>query len=235
MYMNAPDGNKGSTPVWFVDIYLLHWFIFHTIYRLKHPDFTYQVSPATMTRFTSLIILILTTHLCVHAYASHLSLLDRFAIYEQLALHQSYIDNPPDCIYAEKYANLYWPEASFTVIDPDRETTFTGPKELRANYDYAHTVFPLYQWAHSVPVWEISESRTSNQAKVHWRWRVDWRSNTTGVVSTGTYDDVFEKRDGTWKCLKRVSRDDPNWPLYLFAPYSANENSTFRSSCPQDR
>lgn len=163
--------------------------------------------------------------------AGPLTATDRFEIYEQLNLHQTYIDNAPDCVYALKYVSLYWPEASFTVIDPDRETTFTGPKEMQQNYDFAHSVFPLASWYHSVPVWEIIESKVSNQAITHWRWRVDWKANSTGVVSTGTYDDIFEKRNGVWKCLKRVSRDDPNWPLWLFAPYSANENNTFRSSC----
>lgn len=188
-------------------------------------------SSSIMMQLSRALALLLCHFTIARVHAESLTLLDRFAIYEQLALHQTYIDNPSDCVYAQRYASLYWPEGSFTVIDPDRETTFTGPTEMRMNYDYAHSVFPLYQWAHSIPVWEITESNVTDQANVHWRWRVDWKSNTTGVVSTGTYDDIFEKRGSIWKCLKRVSRDDPNWPLYLFAPYSANENSTFRSSC----
>lgn len=165
------------------------------------------------------------------AAAASLTVTDRFEIMEQLYLHQTYIDNPPDCAYAKKYISLYWPEGSFTVIDPDRTTTFTGPKEMQMNYDFAHSVFPLASWYHSVPRWEIVESKVANQAIAQWRWRVDWRANSTGVVSAGTYEDVFEKRNGVWKCLKRVSRDDPNWPLWLFAPYSANQNTTFKSSC----
>ena len=55
-------------------------------------------------------------------------------------------------------------------------------------------------------------------------------ANTTGVVSTGTYDDIFEKRNGTWKVLSRVSNVDPNWPTYLFAPYAEAGNLTFRAS-----
>jgi hypothetical protein len=65
----------------------------------------------------------------------------------------------------------------------------------------------------------------------HWNWRVDWKANTTGVVSTGYYDDVFEKRDGVWKVLHRTSNDDPNWPIYLFWPYVLNADRSFASSC----
>jgi hypothetical protein len=90
-------------------------------------------------------------------------------------------------------------------------------------------------WRHSVGAWEIdaadASSNGNQRASVYWKWRVDWKANTTGVVSTGTYNDVFEKRGDEWKVLKRTSRDDPNWPLYLFAPYSANAGNLFHSSC----
>lgn len=41
---------------------------------------------------------------------------DRFSIFEQLSLHQSYIDHSLTCDNAKLYASLYWPEASFRVI-----------------------------------------------------------------------------------------------------------------------
>ena len=74
-------------------------------------------------------------------------------------------------------------------------------------------------------------SGSSLKASAFWKWRVDWKANTTGVVSTGTYEDVLEKRGEEWKVLSRVSRDDPNWPLYIFAPYTANFEALYRSSC----
>ena len=120
----------------------------------------------------------------------------------------------------------------------------TGHQQIRGNYDYAHTVFPLGEWRHSAGVFEVSDtelpayqtpdvpSKSSYpRAYAHWNWRVEWRANTTGVVSTGTYDDVYEKRNDTWKLLAKVSRDDANWPLYLFAPYVVSQNMTFKSSC----
>ncbi|KAL8710654.1 MAG: hypothetical protein Q9220_004878 [cf. Caloplaca sp. 1 TL-2023] len=168
--------------------------------------------------------------------AKDLTLLDRFAIYEQMSLHQSLIDTDLTCANAHAYADLYWPEGSFRVIDPNRDSTVTGDREIRSNFDYAHSVFPLYQWRHSVGAFQISpipanSSNPSLQAAAFWKWRVDWKANTTGVVSTGTYNDVFEKRGGEWKVLSRVSRDDPNWPLYIFAPYADNEKNLYRSSC----
>ena len=108
-------------------------------------------------------------------------------------------------------------------------------REIRGNYDYAHSVFPLYQWRHSVGAFQITPHKNASspylQASTFWKWRVDWKANTTGVVSTGTYNDVFEKRGDEWKVLTRVSRDDPNWPLYIFAPYADNAASLFRSGC----
>lgn len=130
-------------------------------------------------------------------------------------------------------------------LDPNRDATMTGEREIRSNYDYAHSVFPLSRWRHSVGAFEISDGPLPNypsplsntsaggneRAYVHWNWRVDWRANTTGVVSTGTYDDVFEKRNGEWKVLAKVSRDDANWPLYLFEPYVVSQAETYQSSC----
>lgn len=120
-----------------------------------------------------------------------------------------------------------------------------GHQAIRSNYDYAHSVFPLSQWRHSAGAFEISDTPLPNhpsptvnvntkgceRAYVHWKWRVEWKANATGVVSTGTYDDVFEKRNGQWKILAKVSRVDPNWPLYLFAPYVVSQKATFQISC----
>lgn len=90
-------------------------------------------------------------------------------------------------------------------------------------------------WRHSIGACEIDTADAGpngeERAMAYWKWRVDWKANTTGIVSTGTYNDVFETRGGVWKVLHRTSRDDPNWPLYLFAPYSANADDLFRSSC----
>lgn len=74
-------------------------------------------------------------------------------------------------------------------------------------------------------------SSRAMRATAHWNWRVDWKANQTGVVSTGYYDDVFEKRDGEWKVLHRISQDDPNWPVQTFWPYIVNGDRAFVSSC----
>ena len=55
-----------------------------------------------------------------------LTLLDRFAIYEQMHLHQTFIDTDQTCANSRAYANLYWPEGSFRVIDPNRDNTVNG-------------------------------------------------------------------------------------------------------------
>jgi hypothetical protein len=52
----------------------------------------------------------------------------------------------------------------------------------------------------------------------------------SGTVSTGTYDDRFERRNGIWKCLERVSNVDRNWPAALFQPWVDREKETFRAS-----
>lgn len=47
---------------------------------------------------------------------SSLNEIDRFSIFEQLHLHQSYIDNNLTCSNAKLYSSLYWPEGTFRVI-----------------------------------------------------------------------------------------------------------------------
>lgn len=128
------------------------------------------------------------------------------------SLHQVYIDLDPGCDNSHTYASLYWPDGTFRVIDEKsgRDATFKGLKGVRQIFDYAHSVFPLYQWQHSVGQFEILDGGSSDEvvkANARWKWRVDWKANTTGVVSTGYYNDVFEKRDGVWKVLHRTSTD----------------------------
>ncbi|AUI61187.1 nuclear transport factor 2 family protein [Amycolatopsis sp. BJA-103] len=159
--------------------------------------------------------------------ATPLSALDRFEIFEQLVRHQRYIDNDPSRASADKYVGLYWPEASFTVNDL-RSQTFTGPDELKNLYDYAHSVFPLEKWFHDVGWFEIDGEGDS--ADVLWRWRVSWKEDGEGVVSTGTYRDRFERRAGSWKVIERVSDVDPNWPAALFQPYVDRQAELFKTS-----
>ena len=83
------------------------------------------------------------------AQREELTISDRFTIFEQLNLHQHYIDNDASLESARKYVGLYWPEAKFTVHDL-RNSTFDGPEALKQLYDYAHSVFPLHKWRHSV-------------------------------------------------------------------------------------
>jgi hypothetical protein len=59
---------------------------------------------------------------------------------------------------------------------------------------------------------------------------VSWKAEQTGTVSTGTYSDKFQKRNGQWKCLERTSQVDPNWPAALFQPFVDREKETFRES-----
>ena len=155
---------------------------------------------------------------------------DRFLIYEQLNLHQAYIDHDASRASALQYASLYWPEAIFTVDDLGNIKVFKGLDEIKSAYDFDHSVYPIYQWAHSFGPFVITEGDNDDRANVEWRWRVDWKANTTGVVSTGRYEDVFERRNGTWKVLTKLSVDDENWPLYLFNGYTLASNLTFKSS-----
>ena len=155
----------------------------------------------------------------VVAESSRLTAVDRFEIFTQMNLHQAYIDLESGCDNSKLYASLYWPDCTFHVMyeKSGRNQPFHGLKGVRQIFDYAHSVFPLYQWQHSMGIFEISETDVTSSAEAaanaRWKWRVDWKANTTGVVSTGYYNDVFEKRDGLWKVLKRTSTDDPNWPI----------------------
>ena len=156
-----------------------------------------------------------------------LSVADRFQIFEKLHLHQHYIDNDASIESVEKYQGLYWPEATFFVHDL-RDAKFDGYPGLKKLYDYAHSVFPLHKWRHSVGSFEIDGS--GDEASVPWRWTVMWRAEREGVVSTGTYVDRFQKRGDNWKCLTRKSDIDPNWPVELFRPLVDKEGETFTES-----
>lgn len=156
-----------------------------------------------------------------------LTISDRFAIFEQLNLHQHHIDNDASLESVRKYVDLYWAEAKFTVNDL-RHSTFEGPEGLKQLYDYAHSVFPLHKWRHSVGAFVIEGS--GDEATAEWHWTVNWKAEKEGVVSTGTYTDRFQKRNGQWKCLERTSEIDPNWPASLFQPFVDDEKNTFKSS-----
>lgn len=156
-----------------------------------------------------------------------LSVEDRFAIYEQMNLHQIIIDTGWGRAQADAYVDLYWPEGKFNVIDL-RRTTFAGAAELKRMYDYGHSVFPLDKWSHDMGPFRIEGG--GDRATVHWRWVVKWRREIQGTVSTGTYDDVFERRGSVWKCLERTSTIDQNWPTQLFQPYVDRQDELFRAS-----
>ena len=141
---------------------------------------------------------------------------DQLAILTQMNLHQAYIDNDASLASAKLWLSLYWPEAIFINTDGFGTVNRTGsdPKNnegLKYFYDFDHSLFPLNQWYHTVGTWRFIDLGSDTQAGVHWRWRVDWKANATGVVSAGVYDDVFEKRNGIWKVLNRTSTADPNW------------------------
>lgn len=153
---------------------------------------------------------------------------DRFEIFEQLHLHQACIDNDASRESALKYVDLYWPEGSFHLHDL-RTQTFTGPDELKNLYDYAHSVFPIHKMRHDVGTFVI-EGAGNEVATVIWRWIVNWKEGNQGVLSTGTYRDRFQKRGGVWKCLERISDNDPNWPAALFQPWVDQAQTTFKSS-----
>ena len=159
--------------------------------------------------------------------ATTLSVQDRFEIYEQMNLHQITIDTGWGRTQASAYVDLYWPEGQFKVIDLRRQT-FAGAEGLKQMYDYAHSVFPIEKWSHDMGPFQIKGS--GDRATVHWRWLVRWRKEIQGTVSTGTYDDVFEKRDGVWKCLERTSTIDQNWPHQAFQPYVDRQDELFRAS-----
>ncbi len=151
----------------------------------------------------------------------------RFTIFEQLNQHQRRIDTPWGRESVDKYLDLYWPEGSFVVNDL-RHSVFTGAEGLKQMFDYAHSVFPLDKWFHTMGCFEIEGNGTF--ATAQWRWCVNWKAEGQGVVSTGTYRDKFERRNGIWKCLERVSDIDPNWPAALFQPWIDRGHETFRAS-----
>jgi hypothetical protein len=156
-----------------------------------------------------------------------LSVQDKSEIYEQLQRHQRCIDNDGSRESARVYVDLYWPDSKFTVHDL-RHITFEGPEGLKKLYDYAHSVFPLHKWSHSVGSFEMEGS--GDEATVAWRWIVSWKAEQTGTVSTGTYSDKFQKRNGQWKCIERTSSVDPNCPADLFQPFVDREKETFKES-----
>ena len=103
---------------------------------------------------------------------------DYISILQQLNLHQEYIDNPPDAQYSSLYVSLYWPEAVFTSYDLlAGKTVGNGHPGIKQAYDYDHSVFPLYQWFHTVGRFNISVVNQT-RASVHWRWRVDWKGKS---------------------------------------------------------
>ena len=156
-----------------------------------------------------------------------LGVTDRFEIFEQLHRHQRCIDSDASRESAHQYVDLYWPEAKFTVHDL-RDQIFEGPDGLKQMYDYAHSVFPIHKWRHALGTFVIEG--TGDQARVEWNWIVSWREDQKDTVSSGTYSDRFEKRNGQWKCLERVSNIDANWPSALFQPYVDKAKETFRVS-----
>ncbi|MBW4549433.1 MAG: nuclear transport factor 2 family protein [Symplocastrum torsivum CPER-KK1] len=156
-----------------------------------------------------------------------LTVTDRFTIFEQLNMHQRCIDKGWGREQVDLYNRLYWAEAKFNVNDL-RTSTFEGPDGMKQMFDYAHSVFPMDKWFHSMGAFEISGS--GDRAEAHWRWVVSWKAEHVGTVSTGTYDDIFERRDGIWKCLERTSKTDPNWPEDLFGPFFDAADTTFKAS-----
>ena len=158
---------------------------------------------------------------------TQLTTADRFEIFEQINFHQRCIDGNSSREAASTYVDQYWPEAKFTVKDI-RESEFVGPQGLKQLYDYAHSVFPLHKMRHAVGTFVINGSE--NTATADWNWIVTWKDGKEGVVSTGTYSDVFEKRSGVWKCLSRASNVDPNWPADLFQPWVDAQDETFKAS-----
>jgi hypothetical protein len=156
-----------------------------------------------------------------------LSIQDRFEIFEEMNKHQRAIDGGPGRAAVDHYISLYWPQAKFHVFDL-RETIFEGFDGMKQMYDYARSVFPIEKWFHSMGPFEIIGSGV--EVKAEWRWVVSWREGHIGTVSTGTYSDRFERREGIWKCIERISRVDPNWPADLFQPYVDLADKRFKAS-----
>ena len=84
-----------------------------------------------------------------------LTILDRWETFESLQLHQHYIDNDASLASAQKYVELYWPEAVFTVIDPNRETSSKALKDSRGTMTMPTVSFHCtnghIRWARSRP------------------------------------------------------------------------------------
>ena len=99
---------------------------------------------------------------------------------------------------------------------------------MKEMFDYAHSVFAIDHWFHSLGPFEIAGS--GDEATANWRWIVSWKAERVGTVSTGTYADRFQRRNGTWKCLERTSNVDPNWPAEMFQKYIDAADMTFRKS-----
>lgn len=156
-----------------------------------------------------------------------LSSTDRFEIFEQLVRHQYMIDRPFTKANADAYVDLFWPDGTFEVHDL-RNVTFEGVSGFRQVYDYAHSVFPMSKWRHSVGSFAIDGA--GDDASVEWAWVVDWREDHVGRVSTGTYTDRYQRRGGQWKCLTRISDVDANWPAELFQPFVDQERTAFAVS-----
>jgi len=108
-----------------------------------------------------------------------LTVQDRFEIFEQLNKHQRAIDADPGRPAVDSYNALYWPEAKFHVFDL-REATFEGPEGMKQMYDYAHSVFPIEKWFHTMGPFEITGA--GDEARAEWRWVVSWREGHAGTV-----------------------------------------------------
>jgi SnoaL-like domain len=161
------------------------------------------------------------------ASSNRLTSEDRFEIFEQINLHQRYIDNDASRESATKYVSLYWEDATFTVIDI-RRAEFNGMDGLKQLYDYAHSVFPLHKMRHALGTLVIEG--TGNDATAEWNWIVTWKDEKQGFLSTGTYSDKFQKRNGVWKCSSRISNVDPNFPATVFQPWIDQGETTFKAS-----
>ena len=71
------------------------------------------------------VALATTAPLLQHAQSQQLSTADRFQIFSEMNLHQAYIDLEGTCDDAKLYSSLYWPDASFRVIDEKSNRNLT--------------------------------------------------------------------------------------------------------------
>lgn len=124
---------------------------------------------------------------------------DQLTIVNQINLHQTYIDADSSYASAVRWLSLYWPEATFTANDKFGTVSRTGADPINDDgikylYDFDHSVFPLSDWFHSLGPHQFVDFDGSgtpvynaqNQTRVHWRWRVDWKVNTTGQSASRT-------------------------------------------------